>query len=448
MIEIFVKNLLKASLVGSIGIISIMILQKTLLKKYTRAFTYYIWLAVIIKMLIPFKIPIYMSEKICNIVGYSPSNIKTIINNGISINQGIKIENSINIVSDNNNLNYFIIVFHLWLIVSIIFLSYHIISYFVFNNKIKHLVYDVPDNNIKNIYLKLLKEMNIKKKISLKSCKAISTPLGIGIFNARIVIPTVSYDIQELKYILKHELMHYKRHDIMYKIVLLITLSIHWFNPLVYIMCKVINNDCELSCDEAVLKRSDIKERKLYASALVNSLRLNKNNIVKQNLITGFNNKKNILKRRLENMLNLETRKKGILIGALATIITVSLSVSLNTLAKSNTDELHTDELHTEKFYAGETIQGITIVSVDKEGRPTKIKYKTDSVLNEEKIMEIIGKSDKDSIRVKPYSTKPVQFNVYTYENAPSDVKAQYEADVKAVNGKVSPSDEILVPTE
>ena len=56
--------------------------------------------------------------------------------------------------------------------------------------------------------------------------------------------------------------------------------------------------------------------------------------------------------------------------------------------------------------------------------------------------------TDKDSIRVKPYSTKPVQFNVYTYENAPSDVKAQYEADVKAVNGKVSPSDEILVPTE
>ncbi|CAB1247209.1 membrane hypothetical protein [Clostridiaceae bacterium BL-3] len=436
MMEMFMKNLLQISLFGSIEIVVIIIFEKTLSKKYTCGFCYYIWLAVIIKMILPFKIPIYVSQEIYKFFGYSPNNVKTMMNNIICLN--------------DNVVNYFIILFYLWLTVSIIFLVYHIISYFAFNNKIKHFIYDVSDNNTKNIYLKLLKEMHIKKKISLKYCTAISTPLGIGIFNARIVIPNVSYDAHALKYILKHELMHYKRHDIIYKVVILITLAVHWFNPLIYIMFKAINNDCELSCDKAVLKKSNVKERKLYASTLVNSLRLNKNNIAKQNLITSFNNK-NMLKRRLENMLNLKIRKKGIIIGALAAIITVCSSVSLNTLAQSNINEINADkantnEISTKKFHAGETIQGITIISVDEDGKPTKVKHKNNSVLNEEKVLKILDQPVEDSIKVKSYSTKPVQFSVYTYENAPADVKAQYEADVRAVSGKVSPSDEILVP--
>ncbi|APM38923.1 peptidase [Clostridium kluyveri] len=334
--EIFIKNLLYASIVGSIEIMSIIVLKTTLLKRYTCAFNYYIWLAVIFKMITPFKIPIYIPEKISYIFQHSPNNVKTIIESGISLSESMKIKNNANIITANYPIeNYFIILFYIWLIVSIILLSYHIISYIIFNNKIKHFIYDVPDSEIRNIYSKLLVEMNIKRKISLKLCWGISTPLGIGIFNSHILIPCVSYDNQELKYILKHELMHYKRHDMIYKILLLITVTVYWFNPLVYIMYKIVSNDCELSCDEAVLKKSNMKERKLYASTLINSLRLNKNNVIKQNLITGFNNNKNILKRRLENMLNLKIKQKGVIWGILITVIVVCSFISVNVLAEA-----------------------------------------------------------------------------------------------------------------
>ncbi|WP_373845520.1 M56 family metallopeptidase, partial [Clostridium sp.] len=250
-------------------------------------FNYYIWLAVIFKMSMPFKIPVYIPENISKTFKYPPNNVKTIVEGGISLTENIKIKNSADIITANYPTgNYLIILFYIWLIVFIIFLTYHIISYIVFNNKIKHFTYDVPHSEIRNMYSELLVEMNIKRKISLKLCYGISTPLGIGIFNSRILIPSVSYDTQELKYILKHELMHYKKHDMIYKLLVLITSSMHWFNPLIYVMCREIHKDCELSCDEAVLEQSDMEERKLYASTLVNSLRINKNNTLKQNYMS------------------------------------------------------------------------------------------------------------------------------------------------------------------
>lgn len=336
MIEIFIKNLLEKSLLGSIGIILIIAFRKPLLKKYTNAFNYYIWLAVISKMIIPFKIPINIPERMYNSFEYSPNSVKAILNNGISINQGTEIKNSVNKIYVNNSItNFFTIIFYLWLIISVFFLVYHIISYYNYNKKIKDFTYDVLNNEIKEMYSNLLTELNIKKRISLKFCKGISTPFGIGIFNCRILIPDVSYDIKELEYILRHELMHYKRFDIMYKILLLVTMAIHWFNPLVYIMYKEINNYCELSCDEAILKSSSIEERKLYALTLVNSLRLNKNNIIKQNLIMEFNNKY-ILKRRLENMLNLKLKRKGLILGVLVLVITASSLVTMRIFAQND----------------------------------------------------------------------------------------------------------------
>ena len=67
MIEGFVSDFVYSSLISSIGILLIMVLRKSLLLKYTKRFIYYIWLVIIIKLLIPFKIPLYIPSKIYNI---------------------------------------------------------------------------------------------------------------------------------------------------------------------------------------------------------------------------------------------------------------------------------------------------------------------------------------------------------------------------------------------
>lgn len=157
MIEIFMENLLKTSLVGGMAIIIITAFRKTLFKRYTSTFNYYIWLAVIIKMIMPFKIPVHLPEKVYDVFQNSPESVKTVMNGGISLRQSMKTGNSTNILAvSHNNINYLTILFYIWLIVSVVFITYHIVSYAIFKNKVERFTCDVRDVSVKNIYSELL----------------------------------------------------------------------------------------------------------------------------------------------------------------------------------------------------------------------------------------------------------------------------------------------------
>ena len=56
-----------------------------------------------------------------------------------------------------------------------------------------------------------------------------------------------------LAYVLAHEYVHIRRFDSIRKLVLIVVLCVHWFNPLVWVMYILANRDIELSCDEAVV---------------------------------------------------------------------------------------------------------------------------------------------------------------------------------------------------
>ena len=354
MIEMFLKNIIRVSLIGGIGIIVVMILKKNLFRKYTQAFNYYIWISIVIAMIIPFKIKIYLpqgvSEKLNDIWSIIPNIQKseTLISNINDTNEPI-ISNSI----INYNYSYKLLTY-VWLIVTVLIAIYLIFGYFRFISKVKSLACEVTDDNINIIYSELLSEMNIKKKIGLKFCNGISTPLGIGFSKPFILLPTADYSYEQIRWILKHELIHFKRHDILYKAIVMSVIVLHWFNPLAYMMLKMFNSDCELSCDEAVLENLNIEERKLYASTLISSIRLNIIKTTQSSMYTAFSNDKTILKRRLENMLNMKRGKKGILAGVLALAVVSASIVSIGAFA--STDNNNTPTLTTKQKQAADTI--------------------------------------------------------------------------------------------
>jgi beta-lactamase regulating signal transducer with metallopeptidase domain len=201
---------------------------------------------------------------------------------------------------------------------------------------IKNSTYDINDDEILNMYTQLMCKLKINKKINLKYCDSIRSPFGTGFLKPCIVIPSNCYNYKEIKLILNHELIHFKKHDLLYKIIVLVVKTMHWFNPLIYVMSKFIDSDCEMACDESLLKNSSIEERKLYAITVIDSLRFNKKHAFENNIITGFNNNKNILKRRFENMLNLKPKKTGMIIGVLSALIISSSLVSINVFAESS----------------------------------------------------------------------------------------------------------------
>ena len=96
----------------------------------------------------------------------------------------------------------------------------------------------------------------------------VSSPLLIGFFRPCIILPTTDIPKDDLKYTLLHELTHFKRKDMFYKWLAQITICLHWFNPFVYIMEHEISRECELSCDEEMIRSLNEKERRKYGDTL------------------------------------------------------------------------------------------------------------------------------------------------------------------------------------
>ncbi len=133
----------------------------------------------------------------------------------------------------------------------------------VLKNSIK-----VEDIEILELFNQCKNELNINSNIKLKHCQYIGSPMLIGILNPMILIPNTNEDKNTLKMIFLHELNHYKRKDIIIKAFGFFVNIIHWFNPIVYLLLGDMDNYCECSIDEKVVKEMKIEDRKYYGGRL------------------------------------------------------------------------------------------------------------------------------------------------------------------------------------
>lgn len=109
------------------------------------------------------------------------------------------------------------------------------------------------------------------RKISIRQSDCILTPLTYGIFHPVILMPqkTDWERKEQLQYILIHEFIHIRQFDAVIKLLLTITVCMHWLNPFVWLMYIIANRDIELSCDEAVMKYFGEELKASYAYTLI-----------------------------------------------------------------------------------------------------------------------------------------------------------------------------------
>ena len=101
----------------------------------------------------------------------------------------------------------------------------------------------------------------------------ITTPVAVGIIRPRIILPKAMSlsDRRAVGYVLTHEYCHIRRLDMLWKLLMLCAVCVHWFNPFVWGMLILLGRDLEISCDEMVLRHygADKNERKAYAYSLI-----------------------------------------------------------------------------------------------------------------------------------------------------------------------------------
>lgn len=156
-------------------------------------------------------------------------------------------------------------------------------------------------------------------------CEAVTTPAVTGLLRPRLLLPHERYDVQELRYILRHELCHLKRRDMLFKLVLLAANAMHWFNPIVYLMLRQADEDIELACDSAATDDLDRAERAAYSRTLLAAVQ---SNVRALPATTCFGSTVERLKRRITNVLGAQ-KKRGL--GVVALVLALTLTAGCAT---------------------------------------------------------------------------------------------------------------------
>lgn len=123
---------------------------------------------------------------------------------------------------------------------------------------------DCKDNETLEIYNECYELLKLKKRLPLKI--GADSSMLVGIFNKTVYIKE-DESKQELKYILMHELCHYKQGDTILNLTATIGLAIFWFNPVMHIAFHVFRRDIEIRCDNMAIET--LGERREYAEVLV-----------------------------------------------------------------------------------------------------------------------------------------------------------------------------------
>ena len=227
------------------------------------------------------------------------------------------------------------ILFYGYLAGAAAFLLYEGVSYARFRRTVRRWSGSVTRGD----YRALLDETALSLNVAAPKmliCEAVTTPAVTGLFRPTLLLPHERYELPELRYILRHELCHLKRHDMLFKLVLLAANAMHWFDPVVYLMLRQADEDIELACDSAATDDLDRAERAAYSRTLLAAVQ---SNVRALPATTCFGSTVERLKRRITNVLGAQKKRGlGVVALVLALTLTAGCAVSWGERAQTNDD--------------------------------------------------------------------------------------------------------------
>lgn len=352
--ETFLLNLLKTSLLGSLAILAMLVLKPLWRERYRAKTRCWLWLALAVFLLLPVDFSVKnapvqaappkdytlfvgtdktaiqstdnlfgdMAEK----SGQSPAQVRdTIIQRPVT-NPEQKTTRYIPVTT---------ILFYGYLAGAAAFLLYQGVSYALFRRTVRRWKRDVARADYAAMLSDTARDLGVGAP-EMIVCEAISTPAVTGLLRPRLLLPHERYDVQELRYILRHELCHLKRRDMLLKLVLLAANAMHWFNPVVYLMLRQADEDIELACDSAATDGLELPERAAYSRTLLAAVQ---SSVRALPATTCFGGTVERLKRRITNVLGAQKKRGlGVVALVLALTLTAGCAVSWGERAQKNDD--------------------------------------------------------------------------------------------------------------
>ena len=131
----------------------------------------------------------------------------------------------------------------------------------------------LQNREVRRLYHQCLEETGIRRDIPVCSTAFLKSPIIVGLLKPCIYLPIhliSDYNESDLRYMLLHELQHYKHHDAIGNFLMNLAGVVYWFNPVVWYALREMRNDREIACDSSVLNMLEDDDYENYGNTLIN----------------------------------------------------------------------------------------------------------------------------------------------------------------------------------
>ena len=251
--EFFLK-IINMSISASWLIFAVLILR-LVLKKAPKWVNVLLWGIVAIRLICPFSFESALSlipsaetfpKKIISGPSFDVQSGITPVDNRINDYLGDRYFEGVTVPANNGNTIMTILTI-VWTIGILLLVAYTVISYWRLRRKV---------------------DTAVRYKDNIFQSENVSSPFVLGLIKPRIYLP-FKLDGQDMEHVVAHEQAHIRRKDHWWKPLGFLLLTIHWFNPLMWLAYVLLCRDIELACDEKVIKGLSNEQRADYTQALV-----------------------------------------------------------------------------------------------------------------------------------------------------------------------------------
>ena len=309
------SNILNASIAASWMVLAV-IVMRFLLKKAPRWTHVALWGLVAVRLLLPFSIEsalslipstqtvpqeilVYEGEKLQN-----TAFLDIVSNPAFSQSVTVEVGETVDRVQIS-----LVQMTPIWILGMVALLIYTVISYWRLRRKVSEAVI-LRDNIFQS--------------------ENVVSPFVLGIIKPKVYLP-YNMDGQDLSHVVAHEQAHIRRRDHWWKPLGFLLLTIHWFNPLMWLAYVLLCRDIELACDEKVIKELGNEQRADYTQALV-ACSVNRRMIAACPLAFGEVG----VKERVKSVMNYKKPAFWVIVLAVIACVIVAVCFLTNPLEKDN----------------------------------------------------------------------------------------------------------------
>ena len=284
------KIVLVLSLSGTALAAFLALLRRVLKNRLPHGLFYYLWLLVLLRLLVPVALPVPGLEltlpeprsaeavtppvsvqaapdgMVGQPIPFDPSYVQTVPADTVITGNGLELS-----FQQEKTLWYRSVwtflcenFLHIWLAGAAIHFLWFAVSYFRFCRSLKQDCLPLWEHE-----QALLEGLRGKWRVEACRSPLAQTPMLVGLIRPRIILPETAITTLQLECILRHELTHLRRRDLLYKWFTVAVTSFHWFNPLMPWLRREIARCCELSCDETVIGSMNEDWKHTYGETLL-----------------------------------------------------------------------------------------------------------------------------------------------------------------------------------